>query len=40
MSKHDDPSRWDGQKDKPIPPPTPDGGGSSGGKHERDENDK
>lgn len=37
MAKHDDPSRWDGQKDKPPPPPTPNDGGSGGGKHERDD---
>ncbi|GAA1095816.1 hypothetical protein GCM10009642_38130 [Nocardiopsis metallicus] len=36
MAKHDDPSRWDGQRDKP-PPSSPNDGGSGGGKHERDD---
>ncbi|MFE9245051.1 hypothetical protein [Nocardiopsis sp. NPDC006938] len=36
--KHDDNSTSDGHKpDRPIPPPTPNDGGSGGGKHERDD---
>ncbi|MGW5878621.1 hypothetical protein ACWFMI_18930 [Nocardiopsis terrae] len=35
--KHDDNSTADGHKpDRPVPPPTPNDGGSGGGKHERD----
>lgn len=36
-SKHEDDSSSDGHKpDRPVPAPTPDDGGSGGGKHERD----
>ncbi|MFE1165706.1 hypothetical protein [Nocardiopsis sp. NPDC058789] len=37
-NKHEDNSTSDGHKpDRPIPPPTPNDGGSGGGKHERDD---
>src|SRR5699024_10964303 len=36
--KHKDPADSDGHKpDRPIPPPTPNDGGSGDGKHERDD---
>lgn len=38
MGKREDSSTSDGHKpDRPIPAPTPDDGGSGGGKHERDD---
>lgn len=37
-NKHEDNSTYDGHKpDRPVPPPTPNDGGSDGGKHERDD---
>ncbi|MFE1099168.1 hypothetical protein ACFW4K_01530 [Nocardiopsis alba] len=36
--KHQNPAESDGHHpDRPIPPATPDDGGSGGGKHERDD---
>lgn len=38
VAKHQNPAESDGHRpDRDIPPPTPNDGGSDGGKHERDD---
>ncbi|MBB5432825.1 hypothetical protein [Nocardiopsis composta] len=40
MGKHEEKKEGDGQWPRPVPPPAPDDGGSGGGRHERDGEDK
>jgi hypothetical protein len=39
MAKHGNQDQDGHQPGRPIPPPTPDDGGRSGGSHERDKDD-